>query len=144
MLSTTPRGRSTERKLSDGDRLAALELAIGKHLASFKGLGELDKRYSALVRAGKMEESRSIAKGLGEMYDEWLKQAKLILKDLKGMEAAGQKVAGGHEFRDAVGYCPAGLNADATAASFKRMSRGEGVPLTGTSRNGKVHHRRAS
>ena len=122
----------------------AVEGQIRQKLASYEAIQHLDRSWSSAVRLEKVQYNREMARQIQFMYEEWMKGTDVIVHKMKTLEAQGQSIAGSHEFRDAVGFCPAGIDVDATTEAFRRLENGEGIVVHEIVVNGKIQPRRRS
>ncbi|HVX83857.1 MAG TPA: hypothetical protein VH253_03495 [Phycisphaerae bacterium] len=134
---------TTTRSTNPGPAASSLRKRIRETLAAYKTIQAVDKQWSAAVRDGTMSYSKSVAKNFQSQYQRWLLHADHLLTEVKQAQRQGNTIPGFAELRDAIGFCPAPLDIDAIAESFRRLDRGEGIPLA-EAVNGKILHRRAS
>jgi hypothetical protein len=123
--------------------IASVESEIQKKCDALAVIRELDSKWSKAVRTEQIAYSKVVAKQLQHLYEQWIDGTNKLLARIKKAESSGRTVRGGEAFRDAVGFCPAGLDVDAVSAAFARLESGEGVPVTEAG-HGKIRHRRAS
>jgi hypothetical protein len=122
---------------------AQLRKRVREMLAAYKTIHSLDMQWSSAVREGTITYSRPVARHFQAQYQRWLDQADPLWKLVKEAQRQGHQIPRAAEFRQTVGFCPAGYDLDQIAEDAKRLERGEGVPLT-EAVHGKVLHRRAS
>jgi hypothetical protein len=120
-----------------------LEDRIRRKLASYLAIEHLDKEWGAAVESGAAEFDLRKAKQFQSLYEDWARDTDAILKSIRRMEAKGVRVAGALDFRDTVGFCPAGIDVEKMIDTFERLERGEGVVFSEVD-GGKVHPRRHS
>lgn len=122
----------------------AVEEQIRLKLASYKAIQQVDEAWSTAVRLEKVEFNRGMARQIQTMYEDWMKGTDGIIRKMKALEARGQAVARSEEFRDTVGYCPAGIDANETLETLRRLENGEGIVVHEAVINGKIQGRRRS
>jgi hypothetical protein len=104
-----------------------LEDRIRQKLASYSAIRHLELEWGSAVEAGTTPFDLQKAKRFQSLYEDWMGDTEEILKGIRQMVAKGLAVAGTLDFRDTVGFCPAGIDIEETLATFKRLERGEGV-----------------
>ena len=113
-----------------------------RKLLDHGAIEQLVRQWELALETGAEEYNRDKAKRFISMYDEWMKGTDLLLKKIEEAQSNGHSVARSLEFRDAVGFCPAGIDLDESARTLKRLENGEGVVVHVGTLNGKIPGRR--
>jgi hypothetical protein len=123
-------------------RVRDLEDRIERKLASYAAIRHLDLEWSSAVRWGTAEFDLKKAKRFQSLYEDWFAGTMGMIVEMKKYESRGILVMRSQEFREAVGYCPAGIDIEEVIRNFERLEKGEGVVVHEGSVNGKLPGRR--